>query len=314
MARYQPLLGNTSPSFRLLLLILVVIVSAFVSFFAGIILLMPFYGVSVLELMSGLGDSEVGDQQFLMRYVQVVNQIGVFAIPSFLFAFLVSNNLLEYLGLRRFPGLFSVVSVVLLMYLLLPLIHEMLRLNQMMSLPEALSGVEQWMKSTEARAEEITHAFLKTDTLRGLFINLLIVAVLASVAEELLFRSVLIRLFREWFGNVHVAVFVSALLFSAFHLQFFSFLPRFLLGIIFGYLFVWSGSVWLPMLAHFINNASAVVVFYLVDKGAIEVPVEEFGAVENTALLWISIVLTAVLLVFIFMNEKSGLRFFKRGA
>jgi uncharacterized protein len=314
MARYQPLLGNTSPSFRLLLLILIVIGSAFVSFFAGILLLMPFYGVGVLELISGPGASETADHQFFMRYVQVVNQIGVFAIPSFLFAFLVSYKVFEYLGLRRFPGLFSVISVVLLMYLLLPLIHETLRLNQMMSLPEALSGLEQWMRSTEIRAEEITHAFLKTESLRGLFINLMIVAVLASVAEELLFRSVLIRLFREWFGNVHVAVFVSALLFSAFHLQFFSFLPRFLLGIIFGYLFVWSGSVWLPMLAHFVNNASAVVVFYLVGQGAIEVPVEEFGAVENPALLWVSILLTAVLLVFIFMNEKSGIRFFKRGA
>lgn len=108
----------------------------------------------------------------------------------------------------------------MLMYLLLPLIHELMRFNQMMSYPEALNGVEEWMRTAEDKAEELTNAFLKTDTLSGLLGNLLIVAVLASVAEELMFRSVLIRLFRSWTGNMHVAVALSAIIFSAFHLQF----------------------------------------------------------------------------------------------
>lgn len=306
------LFKSFSPALRLLLLVLIIIVSALITFFLGMLLVMPFMGTSVIETISAIGIPETPQEQFLLKYVQVLNQIGVFVIPSFFFAMLFSRNIYAYLGLNKLPGIFSLISVVMLMYLLLPLIHELMRLNQMMSLPESLSGVEQWMRMAEDKAEELTHAFLKTNTLSGLLGNLLIVAVLASVAEELLFRSVLVRLFRSWFGNVHVAVVLSAIIFSAFHLQFFTFLPRFLLGLIFGYLFVWSGSVWLPILAHFINNASAVMVYFLVSRGTMEVTVEEFGAVENMALLWISILLSAVLLVFIIINEKSGLIIFQR--
>jgi uncharacterized protein len=306
------LFQSFSPALRLLLLILIIIVSAFVSFFLGMLFAMPFLGTSIFETISGIGIPVTPQELFLMRYVQVINQIGVFVIPSFLFALLFSDNVLGFLGLKKTPGMFSVIPVVLLMYMLLPAIHELLRINQMMTFPEFLSGVENWMRMAEIRAEQLTLAFLKTETLRGLFVNLIIVAVLASICEELLFRPVLINLLKSWIGNVHVAVILSALIFSAFHLQFFSFLPRFLLGLIFGYLFVWSGSVWLPMLAHFINNASAVLVYFMVDRGAIEIPANEFGSVENPALLVISILLSATLLVFIFINARSGLKMFKQ--
>jgi uncharacterized protein len=306
------LFRSFSPALRLLLLVLIIIASTLITFFVGMLIAMPFLGASLIETISAIGIPETPMEQFLLKYVQVLNQIGVFVIPSIIFALLFSSNVSEYLGLNKLPGIFSVISVVMLMYLLLPLIHELMRFNQMMSYPEALNGVEEWMRTAEDKAEELTNAFLKTDTLSGLLGNLLIVAVLASVAEELMFRSVLIRLFRSWTGNMHVAVALSAIIFSAFHLQFFTFLPRFLLGLIFGYLFVWSGTIWLPVLAHFINNASAVIVYFLVSRGTIEVSVEEFGAIENTALLWISILLSAVMLVFIFINEKSGLSILQR--
>lgn len=244
--------------------------------------------------------------------MQAINQLGMFVIPSFVFASLVSYSVTDYLGLKRIPGGFSAMSVILLMYLLLPFITELVRINQAMALPDGLQSIETWMRDAEIRAEELTKAFLKTEGIGGLIVNLLIVGVLASIGEELLFRSVLIKLFRNWFGNVHLAIMVSSILFSAFHLQFFTFLPRLFLGLLFGYLFIWSGSLWLPILAHFINNVSAVVVYYLVDMGSIDIKVEDFGAVENSMFLWISILLSAVLMAFIFIIEKKGLRFLQK--
>lgn len=312
MLKLEPIFKDHPSVVQLVVLFLIVLCCWLISFFAGVVLARLIFGVPVLETLSSIGTPDTRLEINLMKFLQMMNQLGAFVIPGFLFAFLVSPRISDYLGLRRIPGLFGILSVVLLMYLLLPLINELVRLNQGLSLPAGLGAVEEWMRNSEKKAEELTEAFLRTTSFTGLLINLLIVGVLASVGEELLFRAVLIRLFRSWFGNVHWAVVVSAFIFSAFHLQFYGFLPRFLLGLIFGYLFVWSGSLWLPIIAHFINNSSAVVVYFLVNRGAIDVSVDDFGSVQSPALLTISVLLSMALLFFIFMNEKAGLRFMKR--
>ncbi len=312
MLRQEPLMLRLPAFPKLFVLFLLVLVATLISYFLGVLASKPLFGVSAMDLLTAGNLPEGRQETSLLKFLQAINQLGTFVIPSFVFAFLVSYSVRDYLGLRRIPGLFSALSVTMLMYLLLPFIHELARINQALELPGILQGIETWMRDAELRAEELTKAFLKTESIGGLMINLLIVGVLASIGEELLFRSVLIKVFRNLFENVHVAIFISAILFSAFHLQFFTFLPRFFLGLLFGYLFVWSGSVWLPILAHFINNASAVVVYYLFDLGSIDVKVEDFGAAENYILLIISIVLSAVLMAFIFMNEKSGLAFLRK--
>lgn len=312
MLHQEPLMHRLPPSLKVFLLFLIVLVSALISYFTGVLLAKPFFGVSAIDVLTSGNLPESFQEISLLKFMQVLNQIGTFVIPSFVFAFLVSYSMKDYLGIERVPGLFSALSVIMLMYLLLPLIHELARINQALELPGILQGIETWMRDAEIRAEELTKTFLKTTSVWGLIINLLIVGVLASVGEELLFRSVLIKVFSNLFGNVHVAVLVSAILFSAFHMQFFTFLPRFFLGLLFGYLFIWSGSVWLPILAHFINNASAVVVYFLINKGVVGGSLEEFGAADNMMLLLISMVLSVVLLVFVFMNEKNGLAFLRK--
>ena len=84
-------------------------------------------------------------------------------------------------------------------------------------------------------------------------------AILPAIGEELLFRGVFQRLLTEWTRNIHWGIILAALLFSFFHFEFYGFLPRFLLGVFFGYLFVWTSSIWVPILAHFTNNFIIVV-------------------------------------------------------
>ena len=152
----------------------------------------------------------------------------------------------------------------------------------------------------------LTEAFLRNTSIPSLAVNLFMVGILASIGEELLFRAVLIPLFKDWFKNVHVAIIISSILFSAFHLQFYGFMPRFLLGMIFGYLFVWSGSVWLPIFAHFINNSSAVIVYYLVNKGSLNVEADNFGATDNHYLLLAGVLISLMLAAGIFLSEKRN--------
>ncbi len=102
-----------------------------------------------------------------------------------------------------------------------------------------------------------------------------------------------------------MGIWVSAILFSALHMQFYGFFPRMLLGAFFGYLLLWSGSLWLPIIAHFVNNCVAVIFYYLKFNGIKVVDIEIIGTGET---LWLGI-LSGIVCVFLgYLIRKSTLK------
>ena len=170
-----------------------------------------------------------------------------------------------------------------------------------------MAGFEAKIKAMEESAAKMTEAFLNVKTIGGLFANLLIVAVLPAIGEEFLFRGVLLKLFKEWTKNKHAAVLISAFLFSAVHFQFYGFLPRFLLGVLFGYLFVWSKNIWIPVTVHFINNGLAVVLYYFMHGTDLYEKADTFGtdAVTMPSVLF-SVLFTGILLYLFHKQSKIG--------
>ncbi len=160
----------------------------------------------------------------------------------------------------------------------LPLVNLIAHYNAQMSLPESLSSIEEWMQKTEESAKRLTEIFLRADTPAELVLNLFIIAVIPAVGEELLFRGIIQRLFSEWTRNKHAGIWISAIIFSAVHMQFYGFIPRTLLGVLFGYMLVWSGKMWVPIIAHFVNNAAAVIVYYFISKNHLSDSIETIGA------------------------------------
>jgi membrane protease YdiL (CAAX protease family) len=304
MLPLAPLLSDQTPFFKLMILIMIIIISALFTMLLGILVLVPFYGTDIMHQLSVATSMADATDIAMMKFMQVLNQFGIFIIPAIIFAYLESRKIPQFLQLDKAPDFKSFVLTAMVVFTLLPFTHWLLSINENLHLPEFLSSLETWMKNSEESAARLTEAFLKTEHLSGLFVNILIVGVLAAVGEELLFRSVLIRLFGNWFKNIHLAVVVSALLFSAFHLQFYGFLPRLMLGLLFGYLFVWSGTVWLPIIAHFVNNASAVLVYYLYNTGKITTDAEGFGATDDWKVLLLSLIGSFILL--------SGIIYFER--
>src|SRR5690606_12250217 len=169
-----------------------------------------------------------------------------------------------------------------------------------------LSGMEEWMKNAEEQAEVLTEAFLKVDTTAGLMFNLFMIAVLPAIGEELLFRGVIQRIFTNWTRNHHWGIWISAILFSALHIQFYGFVPRMLLGVMFGYLLVWSGTIWLPILAHFCNNAFAVTAMYLIDNNVLDPGVEEIGSTSDSYYAVVLSVLMVTLFLWLIKKNNPG--------
>jgi membrane protease YdiL (CAAX protease family) len=132
-----------------------------------------------------------------------------------------------------------------------------------MHLPDWLSGVEQWMIEKEDNATRLTDSLMTSNTFWIMILNVLVIAVMPAIGEELIFRGIFQKIFYNLFKSGHLAIWFTAFVFSAIHFQFFGFVPRFILGLVFGYLFLWSGTLWLPVISHFVNNAVPVIGAYI---------------------------------------------------
>lgn len=198
----------------------------------------------------------------ILRFYQIVLSIGLFLIPSFILAFLFSRSTFDYLLLNRSARIDRFVVIVFTMLAAVPFINFLAYWNEHIRLPEFLSGMEAYFVKSEQAAKEHTYAFLRAQSAFDFIFNIFMVAMLPAITEELMFRGILQRIFSGMARNAHWGILISAFLFSAVHLQFYGLFPRWALGVMFGYMLLWSGSLWLPIIAHFMNNAIAVTGFY----------------------------------------------------
>tara|TARA_B100000809_G_scaffold251192_1_gene284435 strand:- start:5706 stop:6614 length:909 start_codon:yes stop_codon:yes gene_type:complete len=250
---------ENKPFTQFILILSLCLISVIVFSLVGTFLAATIYGFNPLEI-NNLGDPTLIEG---MKLMQLFSAIGLFVAPPLVYGVITSKKPLKVLGLKSFPAPINYGLVLLFMVVLTPFLSWVIELNANMVLPDFMNGIEQWMRDSEHSAERITKAFLTFNGIGSLIYVLIIVAVFPAIGEELLFRGVLQKIFINWTKNAHLGIWVSAILFSALHMQFFGFFPRFLLGVLFGYIFYWSNSLWLPILGHFINNGTVVLVAYL---------------------------------------------------
>lgn len=195
-----------------------------------------------------------------MRWFQLLSSLCTFLFPALSFGYICSLNIKDYLFIQSPKNGYGVLVIVLLsMILIIPLISITGYLNEQISLPSSLSSVEAWMRQQEASAQQVTQTLLSQTGLFTLLFNIFVIAFLAGITEEFLFRGALGRIVSRWTTNPHMIIWACAIIFSAFHLQFYGFIPRLLLGAYMGYLLFWSRSIWLPVFAHIINNLFAIL-------------------------------------------------------
>lgn len=146
--------------------------------------------------------------------------------------------------------------------------------NMNMTFPDFMKGFEDWARGEEDRLEKLTRIMTDMQSVGDLCIGILVIALLPAIGEELVFRGMIQQELQRATKNIHLAIWTSAAIFSAIHVQFFGFVPRLLLGALFGYLYYWSGNLLIPIFSHFFNNAFAVVMLYLYKNDLISIDVE----------------------------------------
>lgn len=281
-------LASLSDGKKLLVMFFGALFSALLFSFLGSALIVAIYGVDGLTMLSSMAIN--AESIGALKVMQIMQSIGMFVFPGFFLAYIFSVKPWEYIGFRKF-NLKSLILVIFTMAVALPGINFLGSLNEQIPLA-------QWMVDLELKAEELTNAFLTTNSVAVLLLNLFMIAVLPAIGEELIFRGIIQKHFANITKSQIWGILISALIFSAFHMQFKGFIPRFALGVMFGFMYTWSGSIWLPIIAHFVNNSIATIGFMMLGSGALDSKVEDVGGLTY---LWpiglISLVTVAILLM-----------------
>lgn len=270
-------LHSIHPLLKILLTLVVMFVVGTAFGLIGSVLSMFAFDLSLAEVLDVISGKSNVAAPANMKFNQAIQSVGLFIVPGIIMSFLFANSKTGYIPFRRPIFWQDVFWVGIATLVLVPLIYYAVHLNQSISFPESMSDFEDALIRMEDSMHNLMLKMLSASTIGGLIINLLIIAVIPAIGEEFIFRGLIQKAMNEWFKNVHLSILLTAILFSAFHMQFYGFIPRTLLGMYLGYLFVWSRSIWVPVLAHFVNNAAAVIAYYLYNNGHIESDPDEIG-------------------------------------
>ena len=301
--RYQ-ILNITSGRSKIVLFIVLILFGYLLASFTALAVLKL---VGYDHIIANLSNPDLTDNKTLnvFRIVQIAMHMGLFLVGPVLYLLLVEQNPIQKLGLDQNPYWVNYILIVILMLVCLPGINFTHTLNQALHLPSWLSGSEKWMQDKEDSAKDLTDAFLAMKSYKDLAVNLIMFGFLPALGEELFFRGVLFTIIKEWTQKKHLTIFIVAFLFSAIHLQFYGFLPRFLLGVSFGYLFIFTGSLWAPIIAHFLNNSMAVIAAFFFYQGKSTVSQDDFGSANNPVVNLLSIVITLLIFRLIYKINLS---------
>ena len=240
----------------------------------------------------------------VLRIAQISSQIFTFVLPPILYAILVKDNPISALGLNKVKFHWLLLGIAM-MYIILPLNSAFAEWNAELKLPESMKALEELMKSMQDAAAEATEKMLNVNNISGLIINIIMIAGLAALGEELLFRSLLQTSLIKICKNAHIGIIIASAIFSFIHFEFYGFLPRLVLGLLLGYMFYFSGSIWVPMLMHFLNNGTIVVLYFLNNKGITNIDLETFGKTSTPILIASIIAMIALFYLSIRCSKKE---------
>ena len=256
--------------------------------FIGLIVLMGALAFLVPEWTNSTGG---------LLFMQGFQTIVLFGVTAVVGVWFTEKRVNPFKQMSLNVGLSLKQGVIVLFFAVasLPVISMLAEWNKGIELPQFLSSMEDVLQKMEESARELTDRFLNTSSVGMMFVNLFVMALLPAVCEEMMFRGWLQRRLHVSV-NIHVAIWVSAFVFSTIHFQFYGFVPRMLIGAALGYLYCYTGSLWAPIVAHFTNNAAAVVVAFLSYNKLVSTDFDVIGTGDTWYLSVVSVALCVALL------------------
>lgn len=265
----------------------------------GFLISLPFYPGSGLDMAEALANPMADEAMKIPMYIMqgFASLIGLIVGPMLLLYVLRRSSREVFASSNHQPAGYLLTLAVVIVFM--GVNSWFVEQNANAHFPSFMKGIEEWAREKEDLAAALTKYMTEFNTTGDLIIAFIVIAVLPAIGEEFVFRGLLQTELQKLTRNPHLAIVLSAILFSAIHMQFFGFIPRFLLGVLFGYLYFWSGNLSVSILAHFVNNGTAVIGMYLYQQGAVQFDMESTEALPAVSVVT-SAVLTMALLYFFY--------------
>lgn len=235
-----------------------------------------------------------------LMLLQAISHLFTFLIPGVIYWRWSEQHRVEEFVRRPLPSYLLLSIAILAVLVFMPFNSWVIEWNGNLHLPQGLHRIEEWMLRKEDELATMTRFLTNFSTGAELTVALVVIAVIPAVGEEVLFRGIIQRKIFHKIGDMHASIWGTAALFSAIHLQFYGFVPRMLLGAMFGYMYAWTRNLWTPIFAHFINNAATVVIVFLSHHQAINFDIEK----SDSSVSWIGALISLVLTAGLLLNLK----------
>lgn len=293
-------LHNTrSPLSLLLILVLLSLGTYLIAPMLFMLLGVEFLGVSFEEFMRqiGLGRPEPAGQLVLVLVQGAAAILSFIVVPALFIKKFEASSLAHYFRANDIKA--NAVGIVLGLTLSLMVVNSLLiEWNMSVEFPESLAATFDKMEEQGRLMTEYLTDFYSPFYF---FLVMIVVAIVPAIGEELLFRGLIQKYLQRIWGNPHVAIWVTAMFFSAFHMQFYGFIPRMALGAFFGYLFYFSGNLWYASIAHFINNGFTLLMIYLFQQGVVDYDIES----TETVSIWSTLIFAIIGAVLFVLFRKQ---------
>lgn len=270
-----------------------------------------FSGVVVNLIIGAAGYSQftemvaTAEGRMLYRVLSGLSGLISWALPAFLWAVYL-GGFKSQLGLDSpSPRLLKVLAMLIPVFML-PLASTLIIPSDWDLFPKGMEAIEQWATKQESTVSTTIVSLLSEDSIGLLLLNVVVIAVVPAIAEEMLFRGVLLNVFGRLMP-VHAAVWLGAAIFSLVHFQVFGFFARMALGALLGYLYVGSGDLRTSMWAHFAHNLSSLVIVVLAVKGILPQTLLTDRLVFGVAPTLVS-ALVAFGLLYVYFRRVSNLK------
>ncbi|HAK78583.1 MAG TPA: CPBP family intramembrane metalloprotease domain-containing protein [Runella sp.] len=235
-----------------------------------------------------------------LMLIQAVSHSFTFLIPSVIYWRWSEQHRVEEFVRRPLPSFLLLGVACLAVLAFMPLNSLIIEWNNSVHLPQGLFRVESWMRRKEQELATMTQFLTEFKSLPKLLVAMTVMAIIPAIGEEVLFRGIIQRKIFHKIGDMHISIWLTAAIFSATHLQFLGFIPRMLLGAMFGYMYAWSRNLWTPIFAHFVNNAATLLMVYLSNQQLISMNVEN----PESTISWMGALLSLVLTAGLLLNLK----------
>lgn len=294
---------NASPMSKLILLGILMTFCTLVSLglFYAVNEIVWGYSIQQISFLNSNTDPEI---VWAAKFLQIFSQIGLFIAPAFLFAYLVSSSPGKELKVTRAPNISSIGIILTVTLLSIPFINFLAIGNSEIHLPEFMKSIEDWMMNMQRKNDILMEVILQMNSSRDVVINIVMMTLLPALGEELIFRGIIQKQLIKWLRNPHVAIFITALFFSAFHMQIVGFLSRLLLGMLFGYFYYYSKNIWTAIWGHFINNGLALGLAIIYGSQADSTPIDS----EPTTMILIASTVAFLVALSILITQRTKLQ------